>query len=180
MWRPDIRDNTPEGAETRANLVRVADVEQRKSNEMVGAELGYRYVSSPLIAAEGGQRTDKAVEMVADEGPEHNFIDYVPSTFPGARLPHVWLEDGTAVQDRVGYGHGYTLLRFAGDREVAALGRAFAAYGALYGVLDLPDQRARDIYGYDLVLVRPDLHVVWRGNALPDDPAGLAALAAGH
>jgi 2-polyprenyl-6-methoxyphenol hydroxylase-like FAD-dependent oxidoreductase len=180
MWRSNIRDNTPEGAETRANLVRVADVEQRKSNEMLGAELGYRYVSSPLIAAEGGQRTDKAVEMVADEGPEHNFIDYVPSTFPGARLPHVWLEDGTAVQDRVGYGHGYTLLRFAGDREVAALGRAFAAYGALYGVLDLPDQRARDIYGYDLVLVRPDLHVVWRGNALPDDPAGLAALAAGH
>jgi len=180
MWRPNIRDNTPEGAETRANLARVADVEQRKSNEMLGAELGYRYVSSPLIAAEGGQRADKTVEIVADEGPEHNFIDYVPSTYPGARLPHVWLEDGTAVQDRVGYGHGYTLLRFAGDREVAALGRAFAAHGAPYGVLDLPDKRARDIYGYDLALVRPDLHVVWRGNALPDNPVGLAALATGH
>jgi len=168
MWRPGIRDNTPEGAETRANLVRVADVEQRKSNEMVGAELGYRYVGSPLIATE------------ASEGPEHNFIDYVPSTYPGVRLPHVWLGDGTAVQDRVGYGHGYTLLRFAGNRDVAALGRAFAAHGAPYGVLDLPDKRARDIYGYDLILVRPDLHVVWRGNALPDDPARLATLATGH
>jgi len=168
MWRPGIRDNTPEGAETRANLVRVADVEQRKSNEMVGAELGYRYVGSPLIATE------------ASEGPEHNFIDYVPSTYPGVRLPHVWLGDGTAVQDRVGYGHGYALLRFAGEHDTAALDRAFAAYGAPYGVLDLPDQRARDVYGYDLVLVRPDLHVVWRGNALPDDPARLAALATGH
>src|SRR6266699_3600739 len=105
-------------AEARANLARVADVEQRKTNEMVGAELGYRYVGSPLLATEAG------------EGPEHNFIDYVPSTYPGVRLPHVWLEDGTAVQDRIGYGHGYTLLRFAGNGDVAALDRAFARYSA--------------------------------------------------
>jgi 2-polyprenyl-6-methoxyphenol hydroxylase-like FAD-dependent oxidoreductase len=39
MWRPNIRDATPEGAETRANLARVADVEQRKCNEMVRARL---------------------------------------------------------------------------------------------------------------------------------------------
>ncbi|HLK81269.1 MAG TPA: FAD-dependent monooxygenase [Xanthobacteraceae bacterium] len=168
MWRPNICDDTPEGAEARANLARIANVEQRKSNEMVGAELGYRYIGSPLIAAEAG------------EGPDHNFIDYVPSTYPGVRLPHVWLEDGTAVQDRIGYGHGYALLRFAGSGDVRALGRAFAAYGAPYAVLDLPDQRARDVYGCDLILVRPDLHVVWRGNALPEDPARLAALATGH
>jgi 2-polyprenyl-6-methoxyphenol hydroxylase-like FAD-dependent oxidoreductase len=176
MWRPNIRDNTPEGAETRANLARVADVEQRKSNEMLGAELGYRYVNSPLIATEGSQGAND----VADGGPEHNFIDYVPSTYPGARLPHVWLEDGTAVQDRIGHGHGYTLLRFAGNGDVAALGRAFAIYRAPYAVLDLRDSRARDIYGCDLILVRPDLHVVWRGNTLPDDPLTLAELATGH
>jgi 2-polyprenyl-6-methoxyphenol hydroxylase-like FAD-dependent oxidoreductase len=176
MWRPDIRDNTPEGAATRANLARIADVEQRKTNEMLGAELGYRYVGSPLIAAEAGQTGDEG----ADRGPEHNFMEYMPSTYPGARLPHVWLADGTAVQDRIGYGHGYTLLRFAGTHDVSALGRAFAARGAPYGVLDLPDTRARDVYGHDLILVRPDLHVVWRGNALPDDPGRLAALATGH
>jgi 2-polyprenyl-6-methoxyphenol hydroxylase-like FAD-dependent oxidoreductase len=168
MWRPNIRDATPEGAETRANLARVADTEQRKTNEMLGAELGYRYVGSPLIAAG------------AAEGPEHNFMDYVPSTYPGVRLPHVWLKDGTAVQDRIGYGHGYTLLRFAGTGDITALGRAFAARGAPYGVLDLPDERVRDVYGYDLILVRPDLHVVWRGNSVPDDPARLATLATGH
>jgi 2-polyprenyl-6-methoxyphenol hydroxylase-like FAD-dependent oxidoreductase len=172
MWRPNIRDITAEGAEIRANLARVADVEQRKTNEMLGAELGYRYVGSPLIAAEANQG--------ADEGPEHNFMHYVPSTYPGVRLPHVWLADGAAVQDRVGYGHGYTLLRFAGNRDVEALGRAFAAHGAPYAQLDLIDVPARDNYGHDLILVRPDLHVVWRGNALPDDPARLAALATGH
>jgi 2-polyprenyl-6-methoxyphenol hydroxylase-like FAD-dependent oxidoreductase len=174
MWRPNIRDNSPEGAETRASLAGVADVEQRKTNEMLGAELGYRYVGSPLIAE--GQSADEG----ADQGPEHNFMDYAPSTYPGVRLPHVWLRDGTAVQDRVGYGHGYTLLRFAGTRDVTALARAFAARGAPYAVLDLADERARDVYGYDLILVRPDLHVVWRSNALPDDVGKLAALATGH
>jgi 2-polyprenyl-6-methoxyphenol hydroxylase-like FAD-dependent oxidoreductase len=168
MWRPNIRDATPEGAETRAALTRVADVEQRKTNEMLGAELGYRYVDSPLIAPEPG------------EGPPHEFMDYVPSTWPGVRLPHVWLADGSAVQDRVGYGRGYTLLRFAGSADVAALGKAFAARSAPYAALDLVDARARDVYGHDLILVRPDLHIVWRGNAMPDDPADLATLATGN
>ena len=43
-YRPNIRDKTPEGAgDARAIWRGVADVEQRKSNEMIGAELGYRY-----------------------------------------------------------------------------------------------------------------------------------------
>jgi 2-polyprenyl-6-methoxyphenol hydroxylase-like FAD-dependent oxidoreductase len=79
--RPNIRDATPDGQATRDNLARVANVEQRKTNEMIGAELGYRYVGSPVIWEEPG-------------GPEHLFREYVPTTWPGARLPHVWLDDG--------------------------------------------------------------------------------------
>ena len=89
-----------EGAETRANLARIADVEQRKSNEMIGAELGYRYSGSPLIWPEPG------------DGPALDVMDYVPTTWPGARLPHAWLDDGTALQDRL--GDGYTLLCLGG------------------------------------------------------------------
>jgi hypothetical protein len=169
MWRPNIRDDTPEGATTRSELARVADVEQRKSNEMIGAELGYRYACSPLIAAEPG------------EAPAVDFIAYHPTTWPGARLPHVWLDDGTAMVDRIGYGLGYTLLRLGGSAaDVAALVRAFAALGAPLQVLDIGDVRPREIYGYDLLLLRPDLHVAWRGNRLPDEPARLAAIATGH
>jgi 2-polyprenyl-6-methoxyphenol hydroxylase-like FAD-dependent oxidoreductase len=168
-YRPNIRDDTPEGAATRAHLTRIADVEQRKSNEMIGAELGYRYVDSPLIWPEPG------------EAPEHNFMEYVPTTWPGTRLPHVWLDDGTAMQDRIGYGHGYTLLRLGGSQaETASLARAFQAIGAPFQVLDLPDERPRDVYGHDLLLLRPDLHVVWRGNVLPPTPEKLAGLATGH
>lgn len=166
-YRPNMRDNTPEGAETRANLTRIAEVEQRKSNEMIGAELGYVYGGSPVIWPEPG------------DPPEPDFMKYVPTAWPGARLPHVWLDDGRALHDRI--GDGYTLLRLAGTQaDMSGLAPAFAAYGAPLTVLEIGDERPRELYGYDLLLVRPDLHVVWRGNRLPADPARLAALATGH
>jgi 2-polyprenyl-6-methoxyphenol hydroxylase-like FAD-dependent oxidoreductase len=167
MWRPDIRDNTPEGSETRANLARVAEVEQRKSNEMIGAELGYRYVDSPIIWSEPG------------EGPEHDFRNYRPNTWPGSRLPHVWLDDGTALQDRI--GEGYTLVRLGGvQADASALARAFHRLHAPFAVLDVPGETARAVYDCDLLLVRPDMHVVWRGKTPPDAPDRLAAAATGH
>jgi hypothetical protein len=54
------------------------------------------------------------------------------------------------------------------------------ALGAPFEVLDIADQIARDLYGFDLVLLRPDLHVAWRGNRLPAEPQKLAALVTGH
>jgi hypothetical protein len=138
---------------------------------MIGAELGYRYAGSPLIAAEPD----------ADAAPEHNFMSYEPTTWPGARLPHVWLHDGGAMQDRIGYGYGYTLLRLGGTgADTGPLQQAFGGIGAPLQVLDVRDERARDVYGYDLLLLRPDMHVVWRGNDAPREPAKLAALATGH
>jgi len=169
-WRSqvgsNIRDNTPEGAAARAHVAAIADVEQRKSNEMIGAELGYFYVS-PLIASEPG------------DPPPYDFIEYTPSTLPGVRLPHVWLDDGTAMQDKI--GDGYTLLQLGGSAtDVSALLKAFASTGAPFTVLDVPDASARDVYGRDLILLRPDMHIVWRGNAAPAEPQRLAAMATGH
>jgi 2-polyprenyl-6-methoxyphenol hydroxylase-like FAD-dependent oxidoreductase len=166
MWRPDIRDDTPEGRQTRFVLAAVADVEQRKSNEMIGAELGYRYVDSPVICNVPG-------------GPEHLFREYQPTTWPGARLPHVWRNDGTPMQDHI--ADGFTILKLGGTRaDAVGLQRAIAARGAPVAVLDVPDRLVREVYGYDLILLRPDLHVVWRGNAAPDDAAEVAAIATGH
>jgi 2-polyprenyl-6-methoxyphenol hydroxylase-like FAD-dependent oxidoreductase len=166
MWRPNIRDDTPEGEATRRNLSAVADVEQRKSNEMIGAELGYRYVDSPIICNVPG-------------GPEHLFRDYQPTTWPGARLPHLWLDDGTPMQDHV--PDGYSILKLGRSRaDTGELERAIRFHGAQVSVLNVPDAVARDIYGYDLVLLRPDLHVVWRGQGPPADAAKVAAIATGH
>lgn len=164
-YRPDIREDSAAGQATRERLARTASVEQRKTNEMIGAELGYRYVGSPIVVDEPG-------------GPEHLFREYVPTSWPGARLPHVWLGDGTALHDRI--GDGYTLLRLGGTAaETGGLEHAMAATGAPFRVLTVPDAAARAVYGCDLILVRPDLHVVWRGNRAPEDAAGIAALATG-
>ena len=166
-YRPNIRDNTPDGAATRARLACIADVEQRKSNEMIGAELGYRYDRSPIVWPESG------------DPPADDIMRYVPTTWPGARLPHVWLSDGRALHDLI--GEGYTLLRLGRTQaDTAPLERAFAGYAAPFTTLAIADERPRAIYGYDLLLLRPDLHVVWRGNRLPDDPTKLAAIATGH
>jgi 2-polyprenyl-6-methoxyphenol hydroxylase-like FAD-dependent oxidoreductase len=166
MWRPDIRDDTPAGAASRHNLSAVAGIEQRKSNEMIGAELGYRYVGSPVICNIPG-------------GPEHLFREYQPTTWPGARLPHVWLDDGTPMQDHI--PDGYTILKLGRTKAYASgLERAIRSHGAPATVLDVPDRIAREIYGFDLILLRPDMHVVWRGNTAPEDAAEVAAIATGH
>jgi hypothetical protein len=106
-------------------------------------------------------------------------MNYVPTTWPGARLPHHWLANGTALHDRI--GDGYTLLRLARTpADTMPLERAFSSFGAPLTVLDIDEERLRDLYGYDLLLLRPDLHVVWRDNRLPDDAAKLVAIATGH
>lgn len=166
QYRPDIRDATPEGRATRDNLAAVADIEQRKTNEMIGAELGYRYVGSPIICEEPG-------------GPEHLFREYLPTTWPGARLPHVWLREGCSIHDVI--GDGYTLLRLGrSTADTNGLELAMRARHAPFDVFTTDEAAPRDVYGYDFILVRPDLHVVWRGNSAPSEPAQLAAVATGH
>lgn len=153
-------------ARTRQEMARLFDAEQRKVTEILGIEAGYRYVGSPLVWPEPG------------EGPDPDSARYVPTTWPGARLPHVWLDDGTALHDRL--GRGYTLLRL-GRRppDSRKLVQAWRAFRAPLEVLDVPDDPARELFAFDLLLVRPDLHVVWRGHRLPEDCGRLAALATG-
>jgi 2-polyprenyl-6-methoxyphenol hydroxylase-like FAD-dependent oxidoreductase len=166
-YQPNVRENTPEGAATRAEMARRFDVEQRKVTEILGIEAGYRYVDSPIIWPEPGEGLD----------PDNRA--YVPTSWPGARLPHVWLPDGTALHDHL--GAGYSLLRLGGTRaETSHLERALRATGAPLSVLSFSSGAARDIYGHDLLVVRPDLHVVWRDNQRPDDAAAVAAIATGH
>jgi 2-polyprenyl-6-methoxyphenol hydroxylase-like FAD-dependent oxidoreductase len=172
-YHPDIRKNTPEGAAIRAEMASRFDVEQRKVTEILGIEAGYRYVGSPIVCPEPG------------DGPDPENPQYVPTTWPGARLPHVWLNDfstlhhRTALHDRL--GSGYTLLRLGGTRvDTENLERALRATGAPLDVLDIEDEAAREIYGFDLLLVRPDLHTVWRGNQVPEDTEIIAAVATGR
>jgi 2-polyprenyl-6-methoxyphenol hydroxylase-like FAD-dependent oxidoreductase len=165
--RPWINDDTPEGRGTREAVVRLASVEQRKTHEMVGTEQGYRYEDSPIVVSEPGPWPPDVREV------------YIPTSRPGARLPHMWLDDGRAIHDAM--GDGYTLLRLDPDApDTSGLVQAFESIGAPVDVLEFDQADLRDIYGADLLLCRPDLHITWRGDQLPDDVASLAARATGH
>ncbi|MEQ3625366.1 MAG: FAD-dependent monooxygenase [Celeribacter sp.] len=166
LYTPEMEQDTVQGEALRGQLAAVADVEQRKTNEMIGAELGYRYVDSPVIWDEPG-------------GPEQRFRTYDPTAWTGVRLPHCWVAEGKSLQDLV--GQGYTVLRLGQSApDAGPLVEALRARGAPAQTLDLPDERLRGLYGRGLFLIRPDLHIVWRGNELPADVSMLAAVATGH
>lgn len=133
---------------------------------MVGAEWGYSYAGSPLIAAE------------ADDPGTWDINRYVPSARPGVRLPHMWLSDGRAIQDLL--GADYTLLDLGGGASTAGLEQAFKSLGAALEIVRLDEPALREVYQASVLLLRPDLHVVWRGDVLPQDAGPLANLATGH
>ena len=168
--RPYIEADTPEGRGARAAVAHLGYVEQRKTHEQVGTEMGYRYDTSPVIFPDD-----------QSDGPWPPDVKefYVPTTRPGARLPHMWLKDGSAIQDRIGMG-GYTLLKLAGSKaDTSALEAALRARGVPLEVLALDEPGLRDIYGRDLLLLRPDLHVCWRGNQPPADAKRVADVVSG-
>jgi hypothetical protein len=53
--------------------------------------------------------------------------------------------------------------------------------GAPLTTIDVEGDAARELYEFDLVLVRPDLHVVWRGNEIGGpDATQIARVATGN
>jgi len=112
-----------------------------------GVQLGTRFEDSPIVCTEAGQPPPDTANL------------YLPCGRPGHRAPHVWMEDGRSLYDHM--GQGFTLLK---------LGHAAGVdVGDVHGLPGLaqvavPAPAARDLYGADYVLVRPDLHIAWRGN----------------
>jgi 2-polyprenyl-6-methoxyphenol hydroxylase-like FAD-dependent oxidoreductase len=145
-----------------------------EDQDAVGVQLGSRYDSSPVIIPDG--------EAPADVFPE-TYDEYTPSGLPGGRAPHLWLDDkrimGSSLFDR--FGKGFTLLRLSrGAGGTKALEHAAAARGIPLVVLNLDLPEARTLYGRDFALIRPDQHIAWRGDALPEDVDGLLMTVTGH
>jgi hypothetical protein len=104
--------------------------------------------------------------------PAYTMSNFTPSTVPGCRAPHLWLDDGRSLLDAM--GPGYTLLRLDPLLDASALSAAAARAGVPFTLLDI-DAQAGAAAGYDhkLVLCRPDSHIAWRGQVMPADPMGL-------
>jgi 2-polyprenyl-6-methoxyphenol hydroxylase-like FAD-dependent oxidoreductase len=123
-------------------------------NECRGIEFGYVYTGSPIVAAESGGGS-------ADEP----FLEYRPTTTPGARLPSTFLGDGGALYDRL--GPWFTMLAF-GHADPSILVAAASDAGLPLEVVRVADEGLFPVYDVPLVLVRPDDHVAWRGSRMED------------
>jgi len=134
----------------------------------------------------GANYTSDAIIPDGTHPPEitNRVSQYIPNARPGARAPHVWLQNNgrrTATHDL--FGFGFTV--FAGEkgrawceaaRKVAGkLGVPMEAYtiGANADFGD-PDGQWAELYAVEkdgAVLVRPDGHVAWRQRSGVPDPA---------
>jgi 2-polyprenyl-6-methoxyphenol hydroxylase-like FAD-dependent oxidoreductase len=136
----------------------------------IGVQLGARYDDSPIITQGGAPPAD-------------SLTAYTPTSVPGGRAPHFWIDEGrgqgSSLYDRL--GRGFTLLRL-GPRPpaVSAIVDAAADRHIPLEVVDVADSDARDLYGCDLALIRPDRYVAWRGNRPTADPQGLLDQVSGH
>jgi len=91
-----------------------------------------------------------------------------PSTWPGMRAPHAWLEDGRTTLDL--FRGRFTLVRVgANPPDVQALIAAAHAVNLPLDVADIDEPAVNRLYERRLVLVRPDGHVAWRGDTAPAD-----------
>jgi 2-polyprenyl-6-methoxyphenol hydroxylase-like FAD-dependent oxidoreductase len=159
-------DDTRTAREALGSYIAKAVPLMRRVYEMHGADLGYRY-SSAILAEEPGNP------------PADDAYVYQPSTWPGAHLPHMWLEPDLAVYDKL--GPWYTLLNLGGeDVDTTPLESAFRSFGAPLRVIRISNAEIREVYQRKLILVRPDVHVAWRGDASPRDPGSLACKVLGH
>lgn len=160
----DLLEEGPAGDARRADLAqKIADLGNAE-NESWGVEFGYRYDASNAIAHEQG-------------APEIDPLTYHPSTWPGVRLPHVFLEDGAALYDKLGL---FFTLVVLDDTDTSAMEEAAADLGVPLEILRLDRPDLRNIYERNLILVRPDQHVAWRGDAAPDDCKALLAKVTGN
>jgi 2-polyprenyl-6-methoxyphenol hydroxylase-like FAD-dependent oxidoreductase len=161
-FSPKIEEDSEAGKQLRekARAVILHTRAKEFQHDSAGIELGYRYENSPICVSDG------TPPPVLDHGL------YVPSTWPGARAPHVWLEDGRSTLDL--FGKGFTLLVLSSiPTATTAFTTAAKKIRLPLEVVALDEPSVRETYERPVVLVRPDGHVAWRGDSAPDNPAAI-------
>lgn len=155
MPDPVLDEPSQEGVEARRRINEQLFALRLREFRTAGIQLGYRYRNSPICIADGSL-----------EPPDDHMI-YYPSTWPGSRAPHAWLDaNNRSTLDL--FGRGFVLLQF-NSLQGEDFDRAAARRSIPLQRIDIHCAKIRETYERDLVLVRPDGHVAWRGDIAPDD-----------
>lgn len=123
----------------------------------LGLVLGYTYAGSPVVqpGSPAPALTDTAT--------------FVPTSDPGARLPHIWMPDGSSLFDQLG-----PALTLVGP--IRAFSGEVADLLSVADSLDIPLMLLEPPDGYpwhrEFLLVRPDQHIAWRAGSPRDIDLG--------
>jgi 2-polyprenyl-6-methoxyphenol hydroxylase-like FAD-dependent oxidoreductase len=155
MVREGIEDLSARGEMVRREVGEQIWQKKRAEFYALGVVLGYCYRNSPVIVDDG---------TMANWKRSH---DYVPSASPGCLAPHRWLDESRSLYDL--FGSGFTLL-VLGDAERSDIETARQEAQRTQTplkVVYLVDSSLATLYAAARVLIRPDQHIAWRGNAWP-------------
>ncbi|NBZ87299.1 2,4-dichlorophenol 6-monooxygenase [Rhodobacteraceae bacterium CYK-10] len=163
-------DATPAG-EAQREALRKAIAFKAYEFDCHGVEMNQRYASGAVVT--DGQTPPAPLADME--------LHYQPTTFPGARLPHVWVFDRKggkhSTLDLTGKGQ-FTLITGIGGEAWAEAAEALSLpirvvkIGPRCAIEDHSGDwaRAREITDAGCLLVRPDQHVAWRSPGLTADP----------
>ncbi|MFM1722059.1 FAD-dependent monooxygenase [Rhodococcus sp. PAM 2766] len=158
---PELRENSPRGAELRAEAGRLIQLIDRQQWHSQGVQFGSRYENSPGIVSPAvtdpvGTPTIAAIDK------------YTPSVRAGSRLPHLWREDGTSLFDALGRDWSLIVLDTGDTRDVEDLVTAARTSGIGLTVVRLSVDEAKGVIDVPAVVVRPDLYIAYSGP-IPKD-----------
>ncbi|ROU03038.1 FAD-dependent oxidoreductase [Histidinibacterium lentulum] len=172
----EARCDTGPEAEKQREAIREAIAFKKYEFDAHGVEMNQRYRSC-AVATDG--QIEPAFELDAD-------LHYQPTTWPGARIPHVWLFDHLTGEkhstlDLCGKGRFTIFTGIGGEGWEAAAAEVGPEFGLDIGVHLIGPRRkivdhtgdwarAREIGDSGCLLVRPDQHVAWRAETVSGDP----------
>jgi 2,4-dichlorophenol 6-monooxygenase len=163
----DARCDTGDKAEAQREALRKAIEFKKYEFDCHGVEMNQRYISNAVVA-DGVKAPGEGIDME---------LHYVPTTSPGARIPHTWLFDAHGKQhstlDITGKGTFTLITGIGGEAWVEAAKAEAKKRGITITTRvigprrDFEDHtgdwaRAREIADGGCLLVRPDQHVAYR------------------
>jgi len=173
----DARCDAGEAGAKQREALRQAIAFKKYEFDAHGVEMNQRYTSDAIVTdgqPEPPFKTDKE-------------LHYQPTTWPGARLPHVWVFDGDtggegSTLDLCGKGAFTLLTGIGGEAWEAAVKEisdhfklpiTFRLIGPRQAFVDHTGDwaRIREVEDGGCLLVRPDHHVAWRSTTLTGEPS---------
>jgi 2-polyprenyl-6-methoxyphenol hydroxylase-like FAD-dependent oxidoreductase len=163
-----IEAEGPEGDALRRQAGEYLNGHARREFNIPGITFGGRYDGSPVIVADSAPAPPDAANI------------YLPCASPGGRAPHMWLKDGGSVFDRLGFNWSLLVTTESAAALIEPFRAAAEELQIELTVVDLSHEEAEAIYGANLVLVRPDQIVAWRGDGDESHPKALLRRVMGY